>query len=53
MEVFRKGQLTAALVHFTEASVLMPLRSPVHILWPLFVSHPCIKPSGVTFCSFW
>ena len=29
MAVFRRGQLTASLAYFEEASALMPLRSPV------------------------
>ncbi len=32
MTVFRAGQLTAALVHFTDAAALMPLRSPVRLV---------------------
>ncbi len=31
MAQFRAGQLTAALVHFTDAAALMPLRSPVRL----------------------
>ncbi len=31
MAVFRRGQLTASLAYFEEASALMPLRSPVRL----------------------
>ena len=42
MRVFRGGQLSASLAHFTEAAALMPLRSPVRALQqPKAFSYRC------------
>lgn len=43
MADFRRGQLTTALVHFTDAAALMPLRSPVSVMLLLLALVPCCE----------